>query len=99
MISILCVKDVAEARKYAKLNPDYIAIEPPELIGSGKAVSKERPELIEKAAAAVKDAKNKTKILCGAGIVSGEDVSKAIELGSKAFLLLVELSKQRTGTR
>ena len=27
MISIVCVKDVAEARKYAKLNPDYIAIE------------------------------------------------------------------------
>ena len=54
MISVLCVKDVAEARKYSKLNPDYIAIEPPELIGSGKAVSKERPELIEKAATAVK---------------------------------------------
>ena len=44
MISIVCVKDVAEAKKYAKLNPDYIAIEPPELIGSGKAVSKEKPE-------------------------------------------------------
>ena len=26
MISIVCVKDVAEARKYAKLNPNYIAI-------------------------------------------------------------------------
>ena len=30
MTSIVCVKDVAEARKYAKLNPNYIAIEPPE---------------------------------------------------------------------
>ena len=87
MISILCVKDVAEAKKYAKLNPDYIAIEPPELIGSGKAVSKEKPELITKAAIAVKSAKNKTKLLCGAGIVSGEDVSKAAELGSKGILV------------
>ncbi|GAH15108.1 unnamed protein product, partial [marine sediment metagenome] len=34
MISILCVKDIAEVKKYVKLNPDYIAIEPPELIGS-----------------------------------------------------------------
>jgi len=42
MISVLCVKNVPEARKYAKLNPNYIAIEPPELIGSGKAVSKEK---------------------------------------------------------
>ena len=61
MISIVCVKDVAEARKYARLNPDYIAIEPPELIGSGKAVSKEKPELITKAADAVKSANNKTE--------------------------------------
>jgi len=43
MISVVCVKNVVEAKKYAKLNPDYIAIEPPELIGSGRAVSKERP--------------------------------------------------------
>jgi len=87
MISVLCVKNVSEARKYAKLNPNYIAIEPPELIGSGKAVSKEKPGLIIKAAEAVKSAKNNTKLLCGAGIVSGEDVTKAVELGSKGILV------------
>lgn len=95
MISVLCVKDVAEARKYAKLNPNYIAIEPPELIGSGKAVSKERPELITKAADAVKIAKNDTKLLCGAGIVSGEDVAKAIELGSKGILVASGIVKAK----
>ena len=95
MISILCVKDVAEARKYAKLNPDYIAIEPPELIGSGKAVSTEKPELITKAAVAVKSAKNKTKLLCGAGIVSGDDVSKAVELGSKGILVASGIVKAK----
>jgi triosephosphate isomerase len=87
MISIVCVKDVAEVKKYIKLNPDYIAIEPPELIGSGKAVSKEKPELIIKAVKAVKDEENKTKLLCGAGIISGEDISKAKELGSKGILV------------
>ena len=95
MISILCVKDVAEVKKYAKLNPDYIAIEPPELIGSGKAVSKEKPELIAKAADAVKNAKNTTKLLCGAGIVSGEDVAKAIELGSKGILVASGIIKAK----
>ena len=95
MISILCVKDVAEVRKYAKLNPDYIAIEPPELIGSGKAVSTEKPELIAKAADALKSAKNNTKLLCGAGIVSGEDVSKAIELGSKGILVASGIIKAK----
>lgn len=95
MISVLCVKNVAEAKKYAKLNPDYIAIEPPELIGSGKAVSKEKPELITKAASAVKSAKNNTKLLCGAGIVSGEDVSKAIELGSEGILVASGIIKAK----
>ncbi len=87
MTSVLCVKDVAEVKKYVKLNPDYIAIEPPELIGSAKAVSKEQPDLIIKAANTVKSAKNKTKLLCGAGIVSGDDVIKATELGSVGILV------------
>ena len=87
MISVVCVKNVAEAKKYAKLNPDYIAIEPPELIGSGKAVSKEKPELITKSADAVNSAKNKTKLLCGAGIVSGQDVTKTLKLRSKEIFV------------
>jgi len=95
MISVLCVKNVSEARKYAKLNPNYIAIEPPELIGSGKAVSKEKPGLIIKAADAVKSAKNNTKLLCGAGIVSGEDVAKAAELGSKGILVASGIIKEK----
>ncbi len=93
MTSIVCVKDVAEVKKYVKLNPDYIAIEPPELIGSGKAVSKEKPELIAKAAKAVKN--TNTKLLCGAGIVSGEDVVKALELGSKGILVASGIIKAK----
>ncbi len=98
MISILCVKNVAEVKKYAKLNPDYIAIEPPELIGSGKAVSKEKPDLIIKAVNAVKSTKNKTKLLCGAGIVSGADVSKASELGSQGILVASGIIKAKSWT-
>ena len=95
MISVVCVKDVAEAKKYAELNPDYIAIEPPELIGSRKAVSKERPELIIKSVDAVNSAHNKTKLLCGAGIVSGQDVAKALELGSKGILVASGIIKAK----
>ncbi len=95
MISVVCVQDVSEAAKYAKLNPNYIAIEPPELIGSGKAVSTERPELITEAAKAVKNAKNETKLLCGAGIVSGADVKKAIELGSSGILVASGIVKAK----
>ncbi len=95
LVSVVCVQDAKEAARYAKLNPDYIAIEPPELIGSGKAVSTERPELITESVKAVKSAKNSTKLLCGAGIVSGEDVRKAIELGSSGILVASGIVKAK----
>jgi len=95
MISVLCVRDVAEVKRYSRLNPNYIAIEPPELIGSKKAISKERPELIKMAAAAVKNSKNRTKLLCGAGIMSGEDVSRAMELGSIGILVASGIVKAK----
>jgi len=87
MISIVCVKNVQEVKKILKLKPDYIAIEPPELIGSGRAISNEKPELITKAAQVIKASKNQTKLLCGAGIISRDDVKKSVELGSKGILV------------
>ena len=95
MISIVCVKDIPEVKKFLKINPDFIAIEPPELIGSGKAVSTEKPDLIQKAASIVNNSKNKTKLLCGAGIVSGEDVAKSVELGSKGILVASGIIKAK----
>lgn len=95
MISVVCVKNVGEVKKYTKLNPDYIAIEPPELIGSGRAVSKERPTLITNAVKAIQDSNQKTKLLCGAGIVSGDDVKKAIQLGSKGILVASGIVKAK----
>ncbi|ABK77801.1 triosephosphate isomerase [Cenarchaeum symbiosum A] len=86
MISVVCVKDSAEAANLSRHRPDYIAIEPPELIGSGRSVSSERPELIGEAAEAIRGADG-TKLLCGAGITSGADVRKALELGSKGILV------------
>ena len=85
--TVVCVKNVSEAKKYAKINPTFIAIEPPELIGTGRAISTEKPQLITNSIIAVQSAKNSTKLLCGAGIVSAEDVSRAVELGSKGILV------------
>ena len=93
--TVLCVKNVNEAKKYTKLNPTFIAIEPPELIGTGRAISTEKPALISNAVKAVSSAKNSTKLLCGAGIVSGQDVSKAKELGSKGILVASGIVKAK----
>ena len=95
MKTVVCVKNVREAETYAKLNPTYIAIEPPELIGTGRAISNERPELITKSLLAVKKARNSTKLLCGAGIVTSDDVERAIELGSHGILVASGIVKSR----
>ncbi len=86
---------IPEIVKKAKLNPTYIAIEPPELIGTGRAISNERPELITKSLLAVKKARNSTKLLCGAGIVTSDDVERAIELGSHGILVASGIVKSR----
>jgi len=99
MISVVCVKDIAEVKKYAKINPNYIAIEPPELIGSGKAISNERPELITKAIDVINSEKSKTKLLCGAGIVSGNDVKRALELGSRGILVASGIIKAKNWSK
>ena len=93
--TVLCVKNVNEVKIYVKLNPTFIAIEPPELIGTGRAISTEKPTLITNAVKAVNYTKNSTELLCGAGIVSGDDVSKARELGSKGILVASGIVKAK----
>jgi len=68
-------------------------VEPPELIGSGIAVSKAKPELIERTVSAARKAGYGGRILCGAGIVSGEDVAKAVELGADGVLVASSVVK------
>jgi triosephosphate isomerase (TIM) len=90
MSSTVCARDASEIGEYAKFKPDFIAIEPPELIGSGHAVSKERPELISDSKSALVAALvegQTTELLCGAGIVDMTDVRRAVELGSSGILV------------
>ncbi len=80
LVSVVCAKEPPEVSLYAEFSPDYIAIEPPELIGSGVAVSRAKPEAITESVKAA--AKNPyVEIICGAGIVDGKDVEAALKLG------------------
>jgi triosephosphate isomerase len=80
--SIICVDSYEAIPLASLLNPTAVLIEPPELIGTGIAVSKAKPEVIERA---VKEANkvNYDKVIAGAGITSGEDVYNALRLGAK----------------
>ncbi|MDG6986090.1 MAG: triosephosphate isomerase [Nitrososphaerota archaeon] len=89
----LCAGTSAEAAKLSKLGPTYVAIEPPELIGTGVAVSKARPSLVTDTITAVRDAGYRGRVLCGAGIVTGADVKKAVELGAEGVLVASSVVK------
>ena len=86
LISLVCVDTPKKASQIARFKPDMIAIEPPELIGTGISVSKAKPEVITLGLQSVKDIDPEIIFLCGAGISSGEDVTSSIKLGAKGIL-------------
>ena len=87
MWSIVCAKDVKVSKQVADFKPDVVAVEPPELIGTGRAVSKVKPEVVSGAVEAVHEVDPAARVLCGAGISGGEDVRVALELGAEGVLL------------
>ncbi len=95
MTSVVCARTPKEVKRLTSLRPDYIAIEPPELIGSGIAVSKARPSVITQSIRAVNSTNKKTSVICGAGIVDGNDVSAAMKLGSRGILVASGIVKAR----
>jgi triosephosphate isomerase len=84
MTSIVCAREPWEVMEISVFHPDFIAIEPPELIGTGRAVSKENPAIITKA---IEAAGSRSKVICGAGISGKGDIAKAMELGSHGILV------------
>jgi triosephosphate isomerase len=93
MTSIVCAREPWEVMEISVFRPDFIAIEPPELIGTGRAVSKENPTLITKS---IEAAGSRSKVICGAGIAGNGDVAKAIELGSHGILVASGIIKARS---
>ena len=69
-----------DAIKIKRLHPDFLIVEPPELVSGKISVSSAKPDLIKKISS-----KLKTKFLVGAGIHSSKDVKLALELGSSGI--------------
>ncbi len=85
--SLVCAATTQEAVGIAHDSPTYIAVEPPELIGSGVSVSSAKPEIVMNSVKAVKEVNHKITVLCGAGVSTKDDVRKALELGAEGVLL------------
>ncbi len=81
LLSCVCSDSPQLSARVAAFSPDIILIENPELIGTGRAVSKADPQTITGTLEAVSEVSPKVRIICGAGITSGVDVTAALGLG------------------
>jgi triosephosphate isomerase len=96
---IACADDVKEAESLARLRPDYIAIEPPELIGGDVSVTTAKPEIVAGAVERIHAVNREVGVLCGAGVKDRRDVRMALELGTSGVLLASGVVKARNPDR
>ena len=82
-----CAADIEEARALSALEPTFVAVEPPELIGGSESVASAAPEVVSGTANAVKEVSEAVGVLCGAGVKTGSDVKMAVDLGTSGVLL------------
>lgn len=95
LTSIVCTNNVPTTSAVAAINPNFVAVEPPELIGTGIPVSKAEPEVVENSVKAAKSINKNVRVLCGAGITKHEDYVKALELGAEGVLLASGIVKAK----
>lgn len=86
---MVCAENIERAKQIAqmKVKPDFIAVEPPELIGTTTSVSEANPQIITGTVNAIREIAPEIKIICGAGINKQSDVKTAIKLGTKGVFL------------
>ena len=96
----VCTNNAAQTRAAAMLGPDFVAIEPPELIGGDISVTTANPDIVKNSVEEARRANPAVRVLCGAGVKTGKDVRKAIELGAHGVLLAsgVVKAKDRRAT-
>lgn len=93
LTTVCCAPYTILVGKIAAMKPDYIAVEPPELIGTGVSVSQAKPYVISRSVEIARKNNPRTRVLCGAGISTGEDVAKALELGTVGVLVASSVVK------
>jgi triosephosphate isomerase len=95
LISCVCANNPSVSAAAAALKPTIVSIEPPELIGTGVAVSKAQPEIVTNTVKLVREVNTEVTILCGAGISHGEDVAVALKLKTQGVLVASAIVKAK----
>ena len=95
LISVVCANNPDVSAAVAALKPQMLAVEPPELIGTGISVSKAKPKVVSGTVKLVKEINSDVVVLCGAGISKGEDVRAALKLGTEGVLVASAIVKAK----
>jgi len=95
LIPCVCANNPSVSASVAALRPDIVSIEPPELIGTGIAVSKAQPQVVTNTVNMVRQINPAVTILCGAGISQSEDVATALKLGTQGVLVASGIVKAK----
>jgi triosephosphate isomerase len=99
LFSIVCSATPEQTSSIIKFDPDMVAIEPPELIGTGVSVSKTQPEAVTNVVKLIRETNSRISVFCGAGITSKEDVAIAMELGVDGVLIASGVVKSKDWNR
>jgi triosephosphate isomerase (TIM) len=97
--SCICADTAETTGRMSELRPDMLAVEPPELIGGDISVTDASPEVVSDAVSAARRVDASIPVLCGAGVKTGKDVKRAIELGAKGVLLASGVVKSKDPRR
>ncbi|UCC33210.1 MAG: triose-phosphate isomerase [Candidatus Bathyarchaeota archaeon] len=95
LVSVVCANNQEVSATIAALKPDMLAVEPPELIGTGIPVSRAKPEVVSGTVELVKKINSNVIVLCGAGIARGKDVTAALRLGTEGVLVASGIVKAK----
>lgn len=80
---LVCCRSLGQGERLVRVKPDFLAYEPPELIGGEISVSEFNPTAI----AHFKNICGKIPLIIGAGIKNQEDVKIGMKLGAKGILV------------
>jgi len=89
LFTIVCAESTFTANAVVELDPDLVAIEPPELIGGNISVCSADPQLIRDAVEMV----GQGKVLVGAGIKTADDVRMSLQYGANGILVSSVVTK------
>lgn len=87
--TLIFAADIKELKDVASLTPNYLAYEPPKLVGSTTTSVASRPEIIKEASEVARLAG--IPLVAGAGVHSSEDVKKCLEAGAIGIAVATDI--------